>query len=637
MKALKNLSIEFLPNPALEEEGLGHAGIATYRNDPYAGAARETGQNSRDAARDVPVRISYDLLEIDRKDIAGIDGLEKVIVTCLAQAKGKDKDEAFFSHALKVVQQPTLKVLRIADFNTTGARGPAAPGTPFHSLVKANGVSVKDNAASGGSFGIGKNAVFAVSDLRTVFYSTVYEAGDRKKFLAQGKSILASHQGLDGQPKRQVGYWGLPDFREVEDPKAVPAWLCRSQLGTSVFVLGFRETPDWQHRISYSLIQNFFPAVHEGDMEFVLDGGRYEIGRGTLAALFENTGILAAAKANDREQELELAWNLYRCLVSAEAREEIVTLPLLGRVQVRVLVEQNLPKKVFVVRNGMLITDSLEHFGDRFARFPMFQDFVAVVTPIDETGRAFIKKLEDPRHRELSAEELPDVVSRTQAKDVMKRLAKKVREIIKTHAMAPAGPEVSADEMSEYFGAGADPAVEHPKSTNDNPEKIEYKIERRKDRPHSQAAAGAGTGQQGSGVGGDGAGPGPKPGSGKGKPNPAPNPPPSGTSGVGHLRPIQLAGVRTVKAVLNGGRTRTVFFTPAEGGLANIALQATGLSTNEDLVVLSASGSEVINGRIRRLIEADQRTRMDVEFDDDYDGPIEVRVQIREAGEGGAQ
>ncbi len=636
MEALeKLLSIEFLPNPAREEEGLGHAGIETYRNEPYAGAARETGQNSRDAARELPVRISYDVLEIVRTEIAGIDGLEKVIATCLAQAKGKDKDESFFCQALKVVRQPVLKVLRIADFNTTGARGPAIPGTPFHSLVKASGVSVKENAASGGSFGIGKNAVFAVSDLRTVFYSTVYEADGENKFLAQGKSVLASHQGEDGQPKRQVGYWGLPDFREVDDAAAVPAWLRRTQVGTSVFVLGFRDTPDWQNRISYSLIQNFFPAIQQGAMEFTLDGGRYEIGRGTLSALFEDDAILAAAKANDRVHEFELARNLHRCLVSSEAREDILTLPLLGRVQVRVLVEPNLPKKIFIVRNGMLITDSLEHFGDRFVRFPMYQDFVALVTPVEEAGRAFIKKLEDPRHLELSAEGLPDVASRTMAKDVMKRLAKKVRDIIKTHAMAKAGPEVSADEMSDYFATGADPTG-HKKSPNDDPEKIEYKIEPRNDRPRSQAA-GAGAGQPGSGVGGGGTGPGPKPGSGDGKPNLNPKPPPGGTPGAGQLRPIGLAGVRTVKSASGGGRARTIFFTPAEGGLANIALQATGLSTTEDLVVLSSSKGEVSDGRIRCQVEANQRARIDVEFDDDYDGPVEVRVQIDETCGGAPQ
>ena len=73
-------------NEADEDEGLGHAGIKTYRNDPYAGTARESGQNSRDAFESLPVRIQYDLKEVPRKDVPGIDELESVIRQCLEQS-----------------------------------------------------------------------------------------------------------------------------------------------------------------------------------------------------------------------------------------------------------------------------------------------------------------------------------------------------------------------------------------------------------------------------------------------------------------------------------------------------------------------------------------------------------------------
>ncbi|WP_457489178.1 hypothetical protein, partial [Tardiphaga sp. P5_C10] len=41
---------KFLPNPGLEEEGLGHAGIETFKGSPFPGVARECSQNSLDAA-----------------------------------------------------------------------------------------------------------------------------------------------------------------------------------------------------------------------------------------------------------------------------------------------------------------------------------------------------------------------------------------------------------------------------------------------------------------------------------------------------------------------------------------------------------------------------------------------------------
>lgn len=46
--------LRFLTNEAGEKEGLGDAGIETFRDAPYASCAREAGQNSRDAATACP-------------------------------------------------------------------------------------------------------------------------------------------------------------------------------------------------------------------------------------------------------------------------------------------------------------------------------------------------------------------------------------------------------------------------------------------------------------------------------------------------------------------------------------------------------------------------------------------------------
>lgn len=65
-----------------------------------------------------------------------------------------------------------IDVLRISDFNTKGLQGSEQEyNTPWHNLVKAAGVSGKDGS-DGGSYGIGKAAPFACSDIRTLFYAT---------------------------------------------------------------------------------------------------------------------------------------------------------------------------------------------------------------------------------------------------------------------------------------------------------------------------------------------------------------------------------------------------------------------------------------------------------------------------------
>lgn len=67
----------------------------------------------------------------------------------------------------KLLQDERISILKISDYNTTGLRK-----ENWQSLIEQVGSSVKSDDSSAGSFGIGKGAPFAVSDLRMVLYST---------------------------------------------------------------------------------------------------------------------------------------------------------------------------------------------------------------------------------------------------------------------------------------------------------------------------------------------------------------------------------------------------------------------------------------------------------------------------------
>jgi hypothetical protein len=62
--------IRFLTNEAGKVEGLAYAGFETFRGSPYTSCARETGQNSRDAAAgEGPVSVCFNLLKIRRSNV----------------------------------------------------------------------------------------------------------------------------------------------------------------------------------------------------------------------------------------------------------------------------------------------------------------------------------------------------------------------------------------------------------------------------------------------------------------------------------------------------------------------------------------------------------------------------------------
>jgi len=205
---INSTELSFLSDDADENDGLGDAGIETYKDAVYASIARESGQNSADACATKPVRMSFDVIEIDCNELPALKKLSSTVEICLTQGI-KEKDEKaidFFKRAKDVLKADKIKVLRVADYNTKGLIGPSERGTPFHSLVKGSGISIKDSETSGGSFGIGKNAAFAISELQTVFYSSQYRRDEGElKFISQGKTILVSHVDEQGNKKKAKG------------------------------------------------------------------------------------------------------------------------------------------------------------------------------------------------------------------------------------------------------------------------------------------------------------------------------------------------------------------------------------------------------------------------------------------------
>ena len=90
---MEDPALRFLPNEAGEKEGLGDAGIETFRDTPYASCAREAGQNSRDAAKDLPVRITFDVRRLAHDEFPSYLKLRETIEACRGAAS-EDRESA---------------------------------------------------------------------------------------------------------------------------------------------------------------------------------------------------------------------------------------------------------------------------------------------------------------------------------------------------------------------------------------------------------------------------------------------------------------------------------------------------------------------------------------------------------------
>lgn len=615
---------QFPHNESREEEGLADAGIETFRDAPLSGIARENVQNSMDAAATQPddpdykpVHVKFRLLQVDGADIPGLPELRQSLLACQAKAQSRKlkNDRIFFKNALSMAERKVLPVLCIEDYETTGLKGPAEPGFPFHALVRATGISQKTSSDAGGSFGIGKNAAFAISALHTVFYSTCYPENGESKRLVQGKSILVSRKE-NNRELRAKGYWGESGYMPVEDVTELPAWLVREETGTTVASVGFNGGKSWPVEIMESLIRNFFAAIHEGKVKFTVEwdrGKTLAVDSAMVGRLFELEQVREAAENSGSGEDFEFAKMMYAAISAPDSEVTVQEkeFPHLGKMNLRLLQREGLPKRVGILRNGMYITDSLERFKEKFARFPGYRDFVAVVRPVGPKASACLREMENPRHDAFSEERIEDEKRRPDVWRDMCALGKWIRDVIRQETREVVKEAVVLHELSGFFS--------HPDESHgipeagENPEVVKLQSVVRKPR----AVTGAGpSGESGSSGGkkSKGGKSGKTSGDRKG----------TGRGAVGGRGGKNMV-VSSLRNMIGDphGRIRNISFIPGETGVARLELAAVGVSSNEAL------GLKALNGEKCRKMPALEMqegvpVELQVELDEAYHGPIRV-------------
>jgi len=630
------LSVEFLPNPARKPEGLGEGGIEQFRGKPYVSCARETGQNSNDAGAKEdgkPVIMKFNLHQISRSDLPFADELLEACQICLDESEDKakrmkndpdtDRTVQFFRRAVKEAAADEISVLEIADFNTTGLTGPMDDAeSVFNSLVKADGVNNKRNDDSGGAFGIGKKAAFATSNVQTVLYSTLTETedGDEQRGI-QARLQLLSHE-RNGEPFRAEGYWGNPNFAPIIDVQGLPDWMVREERGTSLFVICFPAEEHWARNMEISILTNFTTAIFRGRMEFEIDDGKIKINKATLSQRLASEELDEIAKGAGLSENLAYARYVLRCLSSGATETFQCNVPGYGKADLHILVEQGLPRRILIVRNGMFITDHLRAFDQPLTHFSQTMEFLAVLEPSqDKDGKKFgalLKRLENPEHNAFEPSRIISAEEQGRVKQAIQKLVKEVRDQIKETAKVATSDSDDIQELAHLFAAEAG---EEPKEGSEaDPERFSYgQAQKRRNRTKT-APPGIEPGNQGgSGTTGRTSETSEGGGSGKGTG--------SGVGGKGTKAPrrrISLISTRICDAPASQPLAHEIHFTPDESGRAEITIAASGLTTASELPVAKVSVGAVDNGKIQLDLEKGKRLSISFDLSEAYHGPMEI-------------
>ena len=608
--------IQFLKNEANKVEGLAYAGFETFKGSPYPSCARETGQNSRDAAiGDVPVKVAFNLLKIPRAEVPFADQLQNSIECCLKSPRDAETKE-HLERAHAQISGSTIKVLEISDLNTTGLTGPVEDeNSVFAALVKGDGVTNKSDPTSAGSYGIGKNAAYAVSDLQTVIYSTCYKSKSSNdvNFAAQGRLRLISHSNGD-QRLSAEGYWGNDNFTPITSPAGVPAWVAREEIGTSIFSIGFREQDRWSDRMRLSLANNFFLAIARDEIEFSVEG--VKLSQSSIDSILDSPALSEIAALSDETSNLERAKRLMHCISSDGATRHKITVAGLGDFTLHLLIAESMPREIHIIRNGIYICDNFGKFGLPMRAYRGTKEYMAVLEPArTDAGKKpsqLLKRLENPAHDAFEPERIVDPTSQKIARQQIKTLMNKVRDIIKGAAKMEEINHSHLDELSHLFAAGGVSSKKPDPDGETDPDRYKYGEARRADRKLATSVGGKGKTKRTRG---------PKPEIKERKKAEKAN---SNRSQPAGVRTVPLEQVRSIVPQGTNGDSRTIFFTPGVSGNAEITVSASGLSDDVALNLTSTSLGVVTKGRVQTALVKGQRTAITVTFSEPFDGPIEL-------------
>ena len=432
----------FPPTNGGRIDGFNDSGVAHFDGSPFSSFARETIQNSLDArkAMQEPVSVTFELIELRRKDIGG-DELLRAVSACRQEAGDDPRAKPALIAMENMLGKDKVPCLRVSDCNTTGLKG-----KHWQALVKMQGTSFKNAElqGAGGSHGIGKYAPFTVSKLRTVFYWTSYKENGKEVEQFQGKSVLMSHD-TEGEQTQGTGFYGFKDgCKELRGADNIPRHfrLLASDNapvhGTSLIIAGFEQTEDWRRRIASNIIENYFYAIEHNSLSVTIEpddtteDDLLDIDAESLGKWFDHLQDNGDDGASGEEGGSALKqardfWEISRGNSPPTAeRQDLV----LGHCRLWIRVAEGLPSKVaFVRRTGMLVTT--EQSG--LKRFAGFKNFAALCVFEDPKGNELLRQMENPQHDQFEPDRLPDDM-KGKGRDALKRITGWIRARVKEEA-----------------------------------------------------------------------------------------------------------------------------------------------------------------------------------------------------------
>lgn len=355
--------------------------------------------------------------------------------TYWAKKVTSEKTKEVFRNMKNVLSNEMIRILRISDYNNIGLSQDQIDGrcSPYESLVFGEGVSDKASG-SGGSYGLGKNAAFTASAIRTVLYSTYNKEGNS---LSIGV-IKAPSYKKDGKDYEGYGFLCNKNKSGYEPTSYInldDSFNRAGRLGTDKYILGYNveETEEEiEKQVCIAAFNNFF-AAFLNDTLLINYNDTIEISKDTIEDI--------ANKYEKKDGEIEkTSYNQYMTMKNPDQKRLIT---LFEKDDVEIYFRQHVEgkRRVGIVRRtGMKIFD---HKG-----YPTGVQFDAVIHIKGIKANDFFKQFENGEH---NAWKMSEIMNNPEYKKYYTMLTKPVREMVAECQASICGDAVDVEGVSDFL------------------------------------------------------------------------------------------------------------------------------------------------------------------------------------------
>ena len=434
------LRIPTTENPTIK--GTNSSEFETFKMNETNSLVREEVQNSLDVidaegGNDI-TKMDICLCDIEQKDIPCFKEFEQMFKDNKQYWNEKVTDEktkAFFSGVDKALSQNPLRCLRISDYNNTGLSRDRIGGrcSPFESMILGEGVSDKASG-SGGSHGLGKNAAYTTSALRTVVYETYNKENDA---LTMGVVKAPSYRKDD---KHHDGYGFFCNKNSKEYAPVPYIGLDKNfdragRIGTDKFILAYNadETnEEIERKIAIAALNSFFVAISQGKLNINCNNN-FNISQDTIDELMTKYEI--------KEGEIDrTSYNQYQTIKNPDSKFPLSIFEDNDVVCYFRQHPEGARRACVVRRTGMKIFDQ--------KNFPTGISFDAVIHIVGAKANDFFKQFENGEH---NAWKISDIRKNKEHKKYYDMLFDPIRNIIKEYQEALCGDAIDAEGVSDFL------------------------------------------------------------------------------------------------------------------------------------------------------------------------------------------